>query len=400
MSAPDGPLRVLQVHNRQLTRGGADIEMEREAEALTARGHAVETMLVDNRQIEAIGQVRASVKAFWNREATTELRRRLQNFRPDVMHVQTPFPILSPAVFVVADRAGVPVVATSQSHRYSCVKATLFRDGRVCEDCVGRRVKYPAVIHRCYKGSVAGSATMAATMAVHSAAGTFARRVDRFVALTPFMRERLLAEGLRPEQVTVIPNSVPDPGPPLDERGGYAIYMGRLVPEKGMGTLLEAWARLEADVPLVVAGDGVMRPEVEQAAAADPRIRYVGWVDGTERHDLVARADAFLLTSEWYEGFPVVIPEAFAAGTPIIASDVGNFTDAIKPGHNGLHYRSGDPESLAAAVTTFFAMTDRSELRKNARADFERDLDLEVLIGRFENLYREVIAERRARLER
>lgn len=383
------------MHNRQLARGGADIQMEREAAALEARGHTVETMLVDNREVETIGHVRSAAKAVWNGAAVRELKERIARFQPDVVHVQTPFPIMSPAVFVVAHRAGIPVVTTSQSFRYSCVKATMYRDGAVCEECVGRAVKIPALRHRCYKGSLAGTATMVGTLGLHRAAGTFTRDIDRFIALTPFMRERIIAEGIAPERVDVLPHTPPDPGPPVVARDGTVAFVGRLVEEKGIRTILAAWRELDDDVPLVIAGDGVLRPEVEAAAAADPRIDFRGWLEGPPLEAIVAGAEALVMASEWYEGFGVVITEAYAAGTPVLASDVGNFTDMIRQGHNGLRYRCGDPASLAASVHEFFTTVDRPAMRHAARTSYEQEFHPDVVMDRLVSIYETVIAERR-----
>jgi len=384
------------MHNRQSTRGGADIQMEREAAGLVRRGHDVTTMLVDNRQVESIGSVRAAGKAVWNREATRELRDRIAKFRPDVVHVQTPFPLMSPAVFRVAHGAGVAVVTTSQSFRYSCVKATMFRDGAVCEACVGLRIKTPAVVHRCYKDSLAGSATMASALAIHTGLGTFHRCIDRWIALTPFMRERIIAEGIAPDKVEVVPHTPPDPGPPRVERDGYALFVGRFIEEKGILTILRAWEQHGLDVPLHIAGDGVLRPEVEAAAARNSAITLHPWLDTDGVAALMAGAEAFLMASEWYEGFGVVITEAYAAGTPVLASDVGNFSDMIVPKVTGDQYRSGDPADLARAVRWFFDEADRPALRANARAAYDDTFHPDVQLDVLERIYAEVIAERAA----
>ena len=381
------------MHNQQYSRGGADIQMEREAAGLRARGHEVVTMLVDNREVESIGSVRAAGKALWNQAAASELSGLIASFRPDVVHVQTPFPIMSPAVFVTAHRAGIPVVTTSQSFRYSCVKATMLRDGKVCEDCVGRRLKYPAVVHRCYKGSLAGSLTMASTLAVHRGVGTFTRCVDRYIALTPFMRERIIAEGIAPGRVDVIPHTPPDPGPPHDEREGFAVFVGRFVEEKGVRTILRAWDELDLDIPLVLAGDGVLRPEVDAAADGDARVTVLDWLDTAGVADLLARAEVLIMASEWYEGFGVVITEAYAAGTPVIASDIGNFSAMIDPKVTGDLYRSGDPQDLARAVSWYFEQADRPRLRAAARKKYEDEFHPDVQLDALERIYREVIAE-------
>lgn len=387
-------VRILQLHNTQLARGGADIELEREADGLRGRGHVVETMLVDNHEIDHISRSRAAMRSVWNQGAYADAGRHIDRFDPDVVHVHTPFPLMSPAVFVAASRRGRPVVATSHSFRYSCVNAILQRDGQVCEDCVGRRIKYPAVIHRCYKGSLPGSLAMSTSLTVHGIAGTFTTRVDRFIALTPFMRDRLIAEGISPARVSVLPNAAPDPGPQLRTSGGPAVFVGRFSPEKGVRTILRAWAELDADIPIVFAGDGVLRPELEAAAASDPRITVLPWLDPSAVTELLAGAEVMILASEWFEGLNLVIPESFAVGTPIIASDIGNFSELIDPGRTGDRFRSGDPRDLARSVRWLFDEADRSTLRANARAEYESTFTPERQLDDLEAIYLEVIAAR------
>jgi glycosyltransferase involved in cell wall biosynthesis len=385
-------VKVLQLHNRQLTRGGADIQMEREAEGLRKRGHLVDAVLVDNGQVAEIGRVRAAAKAVWNGQVVGELSARIRSFGPDVVHVHTPFPLMSPAVFVAAHRTGVPVVATSQSHRYNCIKATMLRDGKICEACVGRSVKLPGVRHRCYQDSLPGSAVMTTTMAVHQLGGTFRRCIDRYLALTPFMRERIIAEGIPPSHVVVKPNSAPDPGPPRTEREGYALYAGRFVPEKGIATLLAAWSAFTGPLDLVVVGDGDLRPSVEAAAADDPRITLHGWRDSEGVASLLAGADVLVLPSEWYEGLPVVLAEAFAAGTPVISSDVGNFTDYVEPGVNGTRFSTADPASLRQALDWFVTEADHPGLRAGARATFDEVFEAERVLDQLESVYRSLVS--------
>ncbi|MCB1006538.1 MAG: glycosyltransferase family 4 protein [Acidimicrobiales bacterium] len=386
-------MRILQLHNRQRARGGADIQLEREADGLAARGHDVDAVIVETTAVEQAGPVRAGVAAFWNRDAVRDVRRAIDGFAPDVVHVHTPFPVMSPAVIRAAAARGVAVVATSQSWRYNCASGVLARDGQVCEECVGRHLKYPAVVHRCYQDRLLPSIAVAGSLSLHHSIGTFAHKVHRLTALTPFMRERIIAEGIAPHRVVVKPNSSPDPGPPLDTRAGTYLFAGRLVDVKGVHTLLDAWRRVPGDLRLVVAGDGPLRPLVDEAAATDPRIDARGWLDGAAVGELLRTSEALVLPSEWYEGLPVVLTEAFAAGTPIIASDVGNFTGLVTPGVDGVHFRVGDPAALADAVGRFDAEADRPAMRAAARATFERSYEAETVLDLLESIYADAIAE-------
>ena len=285
------------------------------------------------------------------------------------------------------------MVATAHSFRYSCVKAILQRDGELCHECVGKVLKLPAIRHRCYKDSLPGSVAMASSLAIHRSAGTFSQRVDRFIALTPFMRDLFIAEGIPEERVTVIFNAAPDPGPPRNETRGYAAFVGRFVAEKGVRTILRAWELLDAEIPIILAGDGPLRPEIEAAAALDHRITVLPWLSSTEVTELLARADISIVASEWYEGLGLVIPESFAVGTPVLASDVGNFCDLVIPGHSGDHFRSGDATDLARAIGQFFEVADRTSFRTNVRREYDSMFSPQLQLDRLEALYDTVIAE-------
>jgi glycosyltransferase involved in cell wall biosynthesis len=289
------------------------------------------------------------------------------------------------------------VVATSHAFRYNCINSILFRDGAVCEDCVGRRLKYPGVLHRCYHDSLPGSLAIVTSLGVHRSLGTFGRYVDRWLALTPFMRDRLVAEGIPGDKVVVKPSAAPDPGPPQGEREDYLLFAGRLIPEKGVATLLAAWERTTVDARLVIAGDGALMSTVAAAAARDPRIEARGWVDNAGMAGLLAHAAALVLPSEWYEGLPSLMSESFAAGTPIIGSDVGNFSDYIHPGVDGMLFRSRDPQALADAIESFCAdPAEAGRLRTGARDTYDRELSLDRAIDILESVYDDALASRRS----
>jgi glycosyltransferase involved in cell wall biosynthesis len=367
-------MRILKLHNLQRLTGGVDRHIAWQEAGLRARGHECETWFLPNRETEGVSRLRAAPRAIWNPHAVRLLHEAVESFRPDLVHVHTPFPLMSPAVFVEAHRMGLPVVGSSHSYHYNCPNGIMLRDQKPCEDCVGRIVKYPAVVHRCCRGNLLRSVVPTASLAIHRTAGTFRNCVDMFLTNTAFGRERMIAEGVAPDKVTVVTPSRPDPGLPLEDREDFLFFAGRFVAEKGVGTLLQAWAQTSTDMRLVIAGDGPLLGDVESAAAADSRINYVGFLEEDEMVDYMRRAEALLFPSEWYEGLGIIIVEAFAAGTPVIASDVGNFTEFIVPGYNGSHFRSGDSRSLTSAIEDFVATVDRRALRTGARETYVETL--------------------------
>jgi glycosyltransferase involved in cell wall biosynthesis len=387
-------MKILQLHNRQLMRGGADSVVEREAAALTRRGHEVRQLFADNADVERIGTLRSGMKAIWNLEMSRRLRADIRTFRPDVVHVHTPFPIMSPAVFRVAHAEGVRTVATVHSFRYSCVAATFLRDGKTCTECIGKTLKTPAVRHRCYKGGTASSAALAAGLSLHHSIGTLRHRVDLFLALTQFMADRLIEDGIPPDRVTMKPNFVPDIASSTRGRDGSILFAGRLVPEKGVHTLLNGWELIDQPLKLTIVGDGPMRQEVESAARRNDNIDFRGWLDPPQLHALLAQAAAVVVPSTWHEaGVPLSVLESFSAGTPVITSDLPNLSEAVTPGENGVRFRTGDPTSLAKAIVAIAEDSDPQRLRLGARATFLRRYSEDLVMRQLEGLYRLVIGQ-------
>lgn len=342
-------MRILQMQSQSRTRGGADDVMDFEAAILRGAGHQVERFSYE--QVGDTAGVREGLDVIWNRGAERQVTALVERTRPDIVHVHSPYPLLSPAVFRAASRAGAATVTTMHSYRLVCPVGTCLRDGQICEDCVGHTVKLAGVIHRCYHGSAAASAAMALSLATHRVAGTFRRDVHRYLALTGFARDLLVRDGYPADRIGVAPNAVPDPGDPPARSGplGYVAFLGRFVPEKGVDTLLDAWRGL--DVPLRIAGDGPGRPAVERAAAAISSVEYVGWLDADEQDRLLAGAGALVFPSTWYEGQPLVLLRAMARGVPVVSSAIANIEETAVGRGGGLSFQPGSAASLAGVVT-------------------------------------------------
>jgi glycosyltransferase involved in cell wall biosynthesis len=383
------PERILIVHNRYRQRGGEDGVFEAEADLLASRGHTVHRFAVDNDTIEAATaarRVRLAASTVWSSAGVRLVERRLRETRAELMHVHNTLPLLSPAVHVAARRLGVPSVQTLHNYRLSCPAGTFFRDGSPCEDCRGLPVAVPAVVHACYKDSRQASAAVAAMLAVHRLRGTWTRDVAAFVALTAFARDRLRDAGLPAERVWIKPNFLArDPGSSAAPGSGF-LYLGRLAPEKGVDVLLDAWRELPATVTLTIAGSGPLGPRVE--AAVRPGIEHVE-LDRDGVYRSIRQAAAVVVPSLWYEGFPLVVLEAFASGRPVIAARIGSLAEIVEDGVTGFLVPPGDPSALAAAVAT--AAGDPDLVRRMgaaARATFERHYTADRNYERLLEIYR------------
>ena len=365
-------MNVIVVHNFYQQPGGEDQVFADETALLESRGHRVIRYTVHNDAINQTHALTIAGRSIWNRAAHAELLNLVMNERANIVHFHNTFPMLSPAVYDAARSGGAAVVQTLHNYRLMCPSAIFFRDGHVCEDCQGRSVPWPGVLHKCYRDSYAASAVSATMLAVHRARGTYRHDVDAYIALTEFARGKFVDAGLPVEKIIVKPNFVwPDPGV-AGGGGGYILFVGRLSERKGVGTLLSAWKKLGAAIPLKIMGDGELAPAVRDAAAGDSRIEWLGRRPLDEVYHRMGEAAALVFPSLWYEGLPKTIIESFAKGTPVIASRLGSMAELIADGRTGVHFTAGDSDDLAAAVGRLLADANRLQsMRLEARKEFE-----------------------------
>lgn len=365
-------MKVLRVHNYYQQPGGEDQCFAAEIALLEANGHRVVRYTAHNDAIDAMGRIEVAARTLWNQHSYRELRALIRRERPAIAHFDNTFPLISPAAYYAARHEGIPVVQSLHNFRLFCADASFFRDGRVCEDCLGKALPWPALQHRCYRNSVLATGVVAALQVSHRAIGTWQRQVNRFVALTEFGRRKFIAGGIPAEKIVVKPNFLAtDPGIGAGD-GGYALFVGRLSPEKGIETLLTAWERVGSHLPLKIVGDGPLRGTVQAAAERLPQIAWLGRRNSAEVLELMRHAAMLVFPSRCYETFGRVIIEAYAVGLPVVASNLGSMSELIVHGQTGLHARPGDPADLAAQVIRIATNAqERDAMRQGARAAFE-----------------------------
>jgi glycosyltransferase involved in cell wall biosynthesis len=358
-------MRVLIAHNEYQQPGGEDAVVRAEADLLRSRGHDVRLYLRHNDELRTTAPAAAALGTAWSRRTAREVDRILDEFRPDVVHAHNTFPLVSPALHWQAAGRGVPVVQTLHNFRLLCIQAMLLRDGRVCEDCVGRSA-WRGVAHRCYRRSFAASAVAACALSAHRLAGTYRRKVSRYVALTEFARRKFVDGGLPDDLLSVKPNFV-DLGPPAPQPRAGGLFVGRLAPEKGIGILAAAAAHA-GGLPCRVAGVG---PE-EARVRSCPGLEALGWRTPGDVVGLMRRAEFLVFPSLWYEGCPRTIIEAFACGLPVIASRLGALAELVRHEVTGLLFEPGSADDLARAIAWAKAHPAAlAEMGRRAREEYE-----------------------------
>jgi len=362
--------RVTVIHNFYQQAGGEDEVFRSEVELLLARGHEVLTYTVDNKAITGSNPAALARDTIWNSRTYAELRAHFRATKPRIAHFHNTFPLISPAAYYAARAEKVAVVQTLHNYRLCCPNALFFRDGRVCEDCLGRRLAWPGVVHACYRGSRGASGVIAAMLATHRAGGTWRNLVGAYVALSAFARSKFIAGGLPAERVHVKPNFLPvDPGlGPHD--GDFALFVGRLSSEKGIATLLRSWAQAGGGRSLKIVGTG---PLEDLAAQQQPGVEWLGWQPRQRVLELMRHAAFLVLPSECYENFPLTLVEAYATGLPVIGSSGGSIAELIEDFGTGRLFQPGDVGMLAEALAWTRAHPEQLRLcGERARAEFLR----------------------------
>ena len=247
---------------------------------------------------------------------------------------------------MLPEAEGVPVIQTLHNYRILCPNALLFRDGNVCEECLGSPVAWRAVAHACYRQSRISSALVTTMLAVHRAFDTWDKMVDLYIADSSFCRNKYVQAGFARERVAVKPGFVsPDPGEG-EHRGDYCLFVGRLSEGKGLDVLFDAWRKLGPSFPLKVVGDGPRSPVVAAAVREMPWIEWLGFKPPTEVLQLMGEARVLVVPSQWYETFGLVVVEGFAKGTPTIVADGGALAELVRHGCNGLHFDAPSSDSI------------------------------------------------------
>ena len=385
-------MNILLVHNKYQQLGGEDTIFATEAELLESYGHRVWRYQVDNKAIEKMDRLELTKATLWNKKIYKEIRAIIREFKPQIAHFHNTFPLVSPAAYYAAKAEGVPVVQTIHNFRLLCANALFFREGRVCEQCLVQKNPLPGIVNACYRNSVTASAGAALTVKLHSMIGTWSKVIDTFIVYSHFAHQKLIQGGLPAEKIAFKTNFV-YPVPEIGRgKGNYALFVGRLAPEKGTGVLLDAWKKLEAKIPLKIVGDGPFAPQIAQAANQLSGIEWLGRKPLSEIYQLMANASFLVIPSEWYETFGRVGIEALATGTPLIVSNIGALSELVEPGYNGLLFQPGNVEDLVAQVSLLLSNPAKlQQMRLAARQSFEAKYTAADNYQRLEKIYHSLL---------
>lgn len=369
-------LKILQVHNYYQIPGGEDTVVANEKKLLEDHGHTVIQYSRNNSELKRFSKLKKLLLPFttiFNPKTYREVKQIIQEQQINVVHVHNTLNLISPAVYYAALSCKVPVVQTIHNFRLLCPGATFYRDGRICEDCVQKGLRC-AVKHGCYRGSKAQTLICAVSTWIHRMTRVYGKL--NYICLTEFNKEKLLnLRQIKPNKVFVKPNFVStklNEIVPIQERENRFIFAGRIDKLKGVDILLEAWKLMGEKAPkLLICGTGPMeawcRDYIQKNNLVN--VNMLGFVPNEEAKKLIANSRALILPTQWYEGFPMTIVEAYSVGTPVVGSDFGNVGSVIVDGVTGMKCNTQIASELARSLSKY--IVDDRDMVWSTKKEYE-----------------------------
>ena len=397
--------KVLMVHNYYQIPGGEDTVVVNEKKLLEDNGHEVVLYTRNNSELKEMGKLKKlllPITTVFNLRTYREVRKLIKEQHIDIVHVHNTLNLVSPAVYYAALSMKTPVVQTVHNFRLLCPGATFYRDGHICEDCVEHGLKC-AVKHSCYRGSKLQTLACVISTKIHRMTGVYGK--INYICLTEFNKERLLTlKQIKPERVFIKPNFTYNSDPKIiagakvsdADRKNQFVYVGRLDQLKGIEILFNAWKLLERnkiDYQLIVCGTGPMEDWCREFIEDNDlkTIEMMGLVPNEKARDIIAASMALILPTQWYEGFPMTLAEAYSVGTPMIVSDLGNAGSQVEDGVTGFKFQHYSPEALAEAVEKMNT-SDMNMMEENVRGRYQCEFTQDANYQKLISIYKAVVA--------
>lgn len=393
---PAAPVSILSVFNRYLHPGGEETSVNRITELLAAR-HIVNTCRFESAEwtgADAPSTFSQAWRLFYNPEGARRFERALDESAASAVVLHNIYPVGSPALYRSALRRRLPLIQYLHNYRPFSVGGALWSRGRgVLKDPLyGHYLR--EVADGAWMESSLRSALMALLLKMLHRSG-WLESVRSWVAISDFMRRQLVEAGaVRPDRIVTLRHAwqaMPKPPPAGD--AGYYLFLGRLVEEKGVPALLDAWDRVQARLGrstprLHIAGEGPLAALVNERARHNPYLCALGGISGQGKDDQLRQARAVIVPSVWWEPLGLVPYEAYDHAKPVLAARSGGLTETVSHGETGLLHEPGNAEELAAQVAEFEAAPPmfRASLGQAGRRWLLTEADPARWLRRFEDI--------------
>tara|TARA_B100000315_G_scaffold188798_1_gene178547 strand:+ start:1288 stop:2490 length:1203 start_codon:yes stop_codon:yes gene_type:complete len=356
-------MKILQIHNRYKQLGGEDTVLSLERDLLLKNGHQVNTYQATNEEVETqsfLSKIKLGLNTIWSRKSYKRIVKELKVQKPDIVHVHNTFPLLSPSIYWAINKFKIPVVLTLHNYRLICSNALLMRNDLPCEKCVGN-LGTKGLFYRCYRNSFTTTLPIFLMKILHKILGTYRNKIDAFITLTEFSKSLFIKDGIPEKKIYVKPNFLKTDTTDIIQpsKRKDIVFVGRISNEKGVDLLLEAWAKLNVNSNdnLIIVGDGPEKSKLEKQYNLH-NIKWLGWQDRDNILKIVSKSKYLIMTSKWYEGFPLVLLEAMSVGVPLIVPYHAGFPEIVQEGKNGFLFKPNDIQSISLTIEKAISLWD------------------------------------------
>jgi glycosyltransferase involved in cell wall biosynthesis len=390
-------MRILIVHNYYQQRGGEDIVVETEANLLTQKGHDVRLWARNNSEFPSFSflkKIQTLWRMPWSTASYKTMKQMVREFRPDIVHVHNTYFLITPSIYYACREEHVPVVQSIFNYRLICANALLLRDSQPCDLCV-RGNRWNAVKYACYGQSRFLSGLVVRMQNTHWRKGTWKQMIDGYITSNEYNRQQHILAGIPAEKIHLKPHLIDLPQLSSAGNEGFAFYVGRLSPEKGVRVLLNAWKDLRG-VPLKIMGDGPLLEETRQFVEHHQltNVEVLGYRPDQEFQQLLSQASLLVVPSICHDNFPRTIVEAYAYGVPVLASRLSGIQEFVHDNKTGVLFEAGNVQDLVSKARWMMGHPDRlKEMGKAAQNESRTNYTVDKNYQRLMEIYTQVINE-------
>ena len=340
-------------------------------------------------------KLRAGGRVLYSSEARKNVRKIIDQTHPDIAHIHLIYHQISPSFLPDLHKKGIPIIQTLHDYKPICPTYSMVANDEVCERCKGKDF-FHATLVRCNHGSFVGSLLSSTEMYLHHALGYY-NLPDVYITPSNFMREKMIQYGLNAEKIYHVPNFIDTNDVfEVQPKEKQFIYVGRLVPIKGIATLLKAMKILALkEYRLIIVGDGPERPELESYIHKNniSNIEFLGYQNKRVVYRLLGQSQFSILPSICYENCPLSVLKSMAAGTPVIGSRIGGIPELIDDGTDGLLFEPKNPEDLAQKILRMLSNPqDTAQMGKLAKLKVERKYNPKSHYQKIISLYEKLLS--------
>ena len=384
-------MKILQLHNSYIYRGGEDAVVESEKNLLSEYGHSVFQLKRENKsEIRNLkDKLKVAANLSYSNRSKTFVDNEIKKFKPDLAHIHNFFPLWTTSIFDACIENNIPIVLTLHNYRTICANGLFFRKNKVCEKCLNHS-SYYSVLYGCYQNSRLKSIPVAKMIDNNKKNNIWEKKINRFIVLTNFAKNKFIQANFPKNKIKVKPNFISTkilPDTTNDILKKNCLYVGRLSQEKGIKTLLKAWESIS--FPLKIFGDG---PFYNKLNKNQPNVNFLGEHSRDKIIKEMKLAKFLIFPSECYEGFPMTVLEAFSLGLPVLASNIGVMKEIIEDNHNGILFKTGNFIDLNKKINWLLANPNECQrLAQNALKDYSTKYSKEENYKTLIEIYKEAI---------